>query len=441
MHTTSVLLCSLLLTASSSSADSDLNSAAQEILKYADPDVVINQRPISMMGVKSENRAPLFSFYQSGSTSKYNFILYKDGTIYWRPDWQEVTAPKIHQITINAEKENTVSITFGPYYKGMVSIESLEAFQQNIVSSGYCSDPGYSFLLYQLTNPTPSESIFNYSTEDCAFGLFTRFDHVSESQFATPRKPIDRHGKSDDEMLADMHPRIRRSYETHHQLKKQVGSFIEEAIRNQSMTELGFIDLEHFKVAHHDQPLRINLPICDAVSTAPIITLYHSGKDNPNVETAIWENGTIIWLHETTEANQEYRIAELSMEDRDIFLNKICDLIQRTPTPERFDSFGPEGSFTTIAVQTPQCRLYWRSWHELMEASGTNVSIDGAIRRLSKDETLEQARLLSTTEYNTFLHSWEAIRHLLQVTTNKYYPDSQLIQTEFRSNWIIESSY
>jgi hypothetical protein len=231
------------------------NTTYLEIMKYADPDVVINQRPVSMVSVKSENSIPIFVFEQRGSTTKDNFILYQDGTIYWRPDWQEVTATETFRIVRNNETGELLEPLHGPYFSGKVSLESVEAFHNDIVLFDYCTDPGYSYLFSILTNPPQSDSIFKYNSNGCSFGLYTRFDHVSPSEFPTPKGKIDRNGKNDEEILAEMHPRIRRSYETHQFLKNKISDMIQEATQNESIIEVGFIEMKYVRLVPKEEAL------------------------------------------------------------------------------------------------------------------------------------------------------------------------------------------
>jgi hypothetical protein len=169
---------------------------------------------------------------------------------------------------------------------------------------------------------------------------------------------------------------------------------------------------------------QVNMPSAQEISFPPSIVAYTLGIDfysktpkeehgtlGPRIIFAAWEDGTIVWSGNRIEGGAPYFTTRLSPEEIGLALSTICKMKDSIPTSNRTSYRGFDSPWTAIVVKSQNCDLYWESWHEIWESTGKHVCIDGFIRTLADEESIEDARAnFGSIEYLAFVETWTDIK-------------------------------
>jgi hypothetical protein len=157
----------------------------------------------------------------------------------------------------------------------------------------------------------------------------------------------------------------------------------------------------------------------DQLTSPPLLSIFMSPSPSrrlvgPQVVVAIWQDGTVVRSQDEIRGGAPYLTGKLRPDQVEKVLSGACRIASRPSSSDRSKYLGPDSSWTTIAVRSDECLVYWKSWHELMESSGKLVAVDGSIRGLKSGETVEQVRKDECSkEYQNFIRRWDEIKTLM----------------------------
>lgn len=157
----------------------------------------------------------------------------------------------------------------------------------------------------------------------------------------------------------------------------------------------------------------------DQPTSPPLLSIFMSPSPSrrlvgPPVIVAIWQDGTVVRSQDEIQGGAPYFTGKLEPNQVEKVLTGVCRVANRIPPSDPTSYRGVDSSWTTIAVQSDDCTVYWKSWHEVMEASGKLVAVDGHIRGLQPGETVGQVRKKECSkEFQNFLRQWDEIKTLM----------------------------
>lgn len=157
----------------------------------------------------------------------------------------------------------------------------------------------------------------------------------------------------------------------------------------------------------------------------PVLTIYRfvggparAGEVPYPIIAALWKDGRIVWSESHIQGGPPYlqgqfapsQLASLldKLEGRGVFTNAALARVY----------FGPDASYTTIAIAEGNRRLRMRSWHELYEQN-TNVVATAAgltsLRGQQRNDVLRQQPL----EFRQFRQTWSELREAVDTLIPK----------------------
>lgn len=155
---------------------------------------------------------------------------------------------------------------------------------------------------------------------------------------------------------------------------------------------------------------------CAEQTSKPSLIIYSSGDRGmrstnvgPKVVAALWSDGKIVWSESPMKGDQPYRQGRFSREKLDSLLASLENKGAYGDKALARAWFGPDSSYTTIAIEDGQRRLKLRSWHESFEQSTNLVATAGGITSLrgrKREDVLRQ----QPEEYRRFRETWSEIR-------------------------------
>lgn len=162
----------------------------------------------------------------------------------------------------------------------------------------------------------------------------------------------------------------------------------------------------------------VAMPCVTKESAAPRVAIYtrsmglfSDGK--PKVIIALWDDGRIAWSDDTIKGGPPYRVGKFELAR----LRKLLDDFEKKGV-FRDNSlsqarYGPDSSYTAIAVVEGKRRLYMSSWHELAEHHSKTVvaTSDG----LTSLEGRDRAKVLAAEpeSYRNYRQTWTDLKKAL----------------------------
>ncbi len=190
----------------------------------------------------------------------------------------------------------------------------------------------------------------------------------------------------------------------------------------------------------------VRIPIADEVEGFPILCIYvtpgraqlerdfkETGIASPRIIIAVWEDGTMIWSENKVGGGPPYLTATVDSRQLEDFLTSIGEIADSLPSGIRTDYRGPDSAATTIVANGGECQVYWHSWHEVWEATGRSVSVNGYIRPLPPGQSAEEVRTSeSSPEYLQFVNVWEEVKTAALSLIPRPPPEPDEIAVTFR---------
>jgi hypothetical protein len=150
----------------------------------------------------------------------------------------------------------------------------------------------------------------------------------------------------------------------------------------------------------------------------PVLAIYHTHSrphtTNASVVVALWDDGRIVWSTATSGGGPPYRVARFDQAKLHALLDRLEHERQFSDTTTRRSWFGPDASYTTIAVDDGRRRLRLQSWHEFAEQKTNLIATAGGLEPLAGRDR-EQLLLSQPADYRRFLQIWKDIRQAVTV--------------------------
>ena len=129
----------------------------------------------------------------------------------------------------------------------------------------------------------------------------------------------------------------------------------------------------------------------------------------PQIAVALWNDGTIVWSVSANKSGPPFKQGKFARE-------KLAALLDNLERAGAFGDktlgrprFGPDSSFTTIAINAGQRRLTMRSWHEGFEQRTNLVATANGIVSLGERKREDVLRE-QPEDYRQFRQVWSEIR-------------------------------
>ncbi len=185
---------------------------------------------------------------------------------------------------------------------------------------------------------------------------------------------------------------------------------------------------------------RCKVPSRRAISeSGSVIAIFNEswelGRNEFKLVFAAWPDGCVFWSHDSTNGGAPFRYGRIDSAS-------VTQLIERVAAVGYFNNenlrqarFGPDSSFTTIAIRHRGRELEMRSWHELCETSEQLV----ATPAISGLETESRIDVLANADRD-WLHyrmAWAELRCLISTLTPSEY---SIVQGQLTTNKCMPAS-
>lgn len=158
----------------------------------------------------------------------------------------------------------------------------------------------------------------------------------------------------------------------------------------------------------------VRLPV-EATEGVPVAAVYVAGHGprpgvvGPQVIMALWKNGRAIWSADRMEGGPPYFAAQIPPATVNSLLSQLADQGIFEDTVRDDICYGPDSTFTTLAICDGDKRLSMQSWHELFERNANAVVLSSGVSGLNGRNRKE---LLSREpeEYQRFRSVWNTVR-------------------------------
>ncbi len=153
-----------------------------------------------------------------------------------------------------------------------------------------------------------------------------------------------------------------------------------------------------------------------AETNRPVVAVYNSdwglgARDpGPKLIAALWPEGRVMWS--ATNSGAPYRQANIATEKLQALIGTLDRMGVFTNKTLTRPYFGPDSSFTTIAIEDGGRRLVMASWHELYEENTNLVATAAGIERL-EGRNREQVLQSQPAEYRNYRRVWSEIRQAI----------------------------
>lgn len=166
----------------------------------------------------------------------------------------------------------------------------------------------------------------------------------------------------------------------------------------------------------------LNMPVVVGETAQPKAAIYvdnllswSPAEPEIMVVIAVWEDGRVVWSKDTIEGGPPYWVGKIEPSKLDSFFDKLEQReLYKNPTPKELH-YGPDSSFTVIAITDGPRQIRMESWHELFEASSKDlVGTAHGILAIEDSRSREEILAEQPETYKRFRSTWSGIRVLLE---------------------------
>lgn len=165
--------------------------------------------------------------------------------------------------------------------------------------------------------------------------------------------------------------------------------------------------------------------LCAEETSEPTLVFYSSGDRGPRstnfgpmVIAALWNDGRIVWSESHIKGGPPYKEGRFPREKLESLLTSLEGNRAFSDTSLARAWFGPDSSYTTIAIDDGRRRLRLQSWHESFEQNTNLVATAAGITPL-RGRKLEDMLRQQPEEYRRFREIWSEIREAVAVLIPK----------------------
>ena len=157
------------------------------------------------------------------------------------------------------------------------------------------------------------------------------------------------------------------------------------------------------------QAAETNPPALVIYTVASIPVVVRSNYVGRQVIAVLWSDGKIVWSESRTNAGLLYKEGKFPPEKLAALLNTLERKGAFSDEALKRAWFGPDSSFTAIAINDGQRHLTMRSWHEGIEQSTNLVATASGIESLNGQKREDVLRA-QPEDYRRFRETWSEIR-------------------------------
>jgi hypothetical protein len=219
-----VNLLLILLVAGTASAQK-ANMSNQEMLDkiHANGDTLQSLNRLKSIPGPSDQPPPLLTIIEDDYYVRYTVILWEDGQIMWRDDYDQMEYTKDDERPFVTLSDN--HYIYGPYNRTRLPSEKVSGYISTLNQMGICEDIGEVFL----TRIGAPKTMIKLNIPDCPLSLAYHFDYLAEDELETDRGIVSLGEVSREDALTSQTLEIQRAYEVHGAIKDGVFQLIKEA--------------------------------------------------------------------------------------------------------------------------------------------------------------------------------------------------------------------
>jgi hypothetical protein len=160
-------------------------------------------------------------------------------------------------------------------------------------------------------------------------------------------------------------------------------------------------------------PGSVEMPVSANQTGVPVAAVYVTGsRGKPweaDVILAIWKDGHAVWSQDRVGGGPPYQTSEVDPQRLTAVLNKLDGAgVFRDPALNKCH-YGPDSSYTVVAVVDGSRALRMGSWHELFESNPNLVAASYGVTSLDGQD--REAVLRSEPKsYRHFRSMWKYVR-------------------------------
>jgi hypothetical protein len=150
----------------------------------------------------------------------------------------------------------------------------------------------------------------------------------------------------------------------------------------------------------------------------PVLAIYvedhgmRRGPTGPRVVMVLWESGRLIWSADREKGGPPYFATLVPWITSRALVSQLAEQ-KIFDDPVRDDLyFGPDATYTTLAICDGRHRLNMSSWHEHFERSGKSVALARGVTALNGRD-LDELIAQEPEEYQRFRDVWKTVRSSL----------------------------